>query len=123
MAASKYYQINEQSNTNGSIEIHSNVFKVIAQNAALEIDGVARLLDSITQQIADSFNQKKHRHGVEVEFDENGLSIDVYVSLRAGHAINEVAEKIQANIHQTVYHMTAVKPSEIYVHVVNIEFA
>ena len=123
MAASKYYQINENSKASGSIEIHSNVFKVIAHNAVMEVDGVARMFESITQNIADSFNQKKHRHGVEVEFEESGLSIDVYVSLKAGHAINEVAEKIQSNIHQTIYHMTAVKPSEIYVHVVNIEFA
>jgi len=123
MAASKYYQINEENKTNGSIEIHSNVFKVIAHNATVEVEGVARMLESLSQNIADSFNQKKHRQGVEVEFDENGLTIDVYVSLKAGHAINEVAEKIQSNIHQTIYHMTAVKPAEIYVHVVNIEFA
>ncbi|MCL1951116.1 MAG: Asp23/Gls24 family envelope stress response protein [Turicibacter sp.] len=122
MAVSKYYQISETSNAIGSTLIHTNVFRVIAHNATMEVEGVARMLDGVSQNIADSFNQKKHRHGVEVEFDENGLVIDVYVSLKAGHAINAVAEKIQSNIHQMVYHMTAVKPAEIYVHVVNIEF-
>ena len=39
-----------------------------------------------------------------------------------GYAINEVAEKIQKNIHQMIYHMTSVKTSEIYVHVVSIDF-
>ena len=33
---------------------------------------------------------------------ENGLTIDVYVSIKAGYAINEVAEKIQKNIHQMI---------------------
>ena len=65
---------------------------------------------------------KKHRNGVEVEFDANGLVIDVYVSIKAGYSINEVAEKIQRNIHQMIYHMTSVKTSEIYVHVVSIDF-
>ena len=61
------------------------------------------------------------RFGV-VEFDENGLVIDVYVSIKVGYAINEVAEKIQKNIHLMIYHMTSVKTSEIYVHVVSIDF-
>ena len=56
------------------------------------------------------------------QFDENGLTIDVYVSIKAGYAINEVAEKIQKNIHQMIYHMTSVKTFEIYVHVVSIDF-
>lgn len=123
MAAAKYYQINETTRNNGSIEIHSNVFKVIAQNAAMEVEGVSRLFESITQKIADSFNTKKHSQGIEVEFEDEGLTIDVYVSLKAGYAINDVAEKIQANIHQMIYHMTEVKPAEIYIHVVNIEFS
>jgi len=95
---------------------------VIAHNATAEIEGVSKMFESISQSIADTFNSKKHRNGVEVEFDENGLTIDVYVSIKAGYAINEVAEKIQKNIHQMIYHMTSVKTFEIYVHVVSIDF-
>ena len=95
---------------------------MIAHNATAEIDGVSKMFESISQSIADTFNSKKHRNGVEVEFDENGLVVDVYVSIKVGYAINEVAEKIQKNIHQMIYHMTAVKTSEIYVHVVSIDF-
>ena len=92
---------------------------MIAHNATAEIEGVSKMFESISQSIADTFNSKKHRNGVEVEFDENGLVIDVYVSIKVGYAINEVAEKIQKNIHQMIYHMTSVKTSEIYVHVVD----
>ena len=122
MAVSKYYQVNETNKGLGNIEIHSQVFRVIATNATAEVDGVSKMFESISQSIADSFNGKKHRTGVEIEFDETGLTIDVYVSLKAGFAINEVAEKIQTNIHEMIYHMTSVKTSEIYVHVVSIDF-
>jgi len=122
MAVSKYYQINETNQGMGNIEIHSQVFRVIAHNATAEVDGVSKMFESIPQSIADSFNGKKHRSGVEIEFDESGLTIDVYVSIKAGYAINEVAEKIQGNIHQMIFHMTSVKTSEIYVHVVSIDF-
>jgi len=122
MAASKYYQINEANQEMGSIEIHSQVFRVIAHNATSEVEGVSNMFESISQAIADSFNGKKHRSGVEIEFDETGLNVDVYVSIKAGYSINQVAEKIQANIHQLIYHMTSVKTSGVYVHVVSIDF-
>jgi len=122
MAISKYYRINEENQKMGNIEIHSQVFRVIAHNATSEVEGVSKMFESIPQSIADSFNGKKHRNGIEIEFDEAGLSIDVYVSIKAGYPINEVAEKIQANIHQMIYHMTSVKPNEIYVHVISIDF-
>ena len=95
---------------------------MIAHNATAEIEGVSKMFESISQSIADTFNSKKHRNGVEVEFDESGLTIDVYVGIKAGYTINEVAEKIQKNIHQMIYHMTSVKTHEIYVHVVSIDF-
>ena len=109
MAVSKYYKIEEANQEIGNIEIHSQVFEVIAHNATAEIEGVSKMFESISQSIADTFNSKKHRNGVEVEFDANGLVIDVYVSIKAGYSINEVAEKIQRNIHQMIYHMTSVK--------------
>ena len=106
MAVSKYYRIEEANQEIGNIEIHSQVFEVIAHNATAEIEGVSKMFESISQSIADTFNSKKHRNGVEVEFDENGLVIDVYVSIKVGYAINEVAEKIQKNIHQMIYHIS-----------------
>ena len=122
MAVSKYYTINEV-NEVGNIGIHTQVFEVIALNACEEVEGVSKTYESLSQTIADTFNSKKHRHGVEVDFVEGQLVVDVYVSIKAGHTINEVARNVQKNIHQMIYHMTSVKTSEIYVHVVSIDFA
>jgi uncharacterized alkaline shock family protein YloU len=120
--AAKYYKINEANQEMGSIEINSQVFRVIAHNATIEVEGVSKTFESISQTISDAFNSKKHRSGVEVEFEDSGLNVDVYVTIKSGYPINEVAEKIQANIHQMIYHMTSVKTSEIYIHVVSIDF-
>ncbi len=122
MAVSKYYTINE-TNEIGNVGVHSQVFEVIAANACTEVDGVSKMFDSLPQTITDTFNTKKHRHGVEVDMTEAGLVVDVYVSIKSGYTINEVAENIQKNIHQMIYHMTSVKTSEVYVHVVSIDFA
>ncbi len=122
MAVSKYYTINETTEI-GSVGIHTQVFEVIASNACLEVEGVSKTFDSLSQTIADTFNTKKHRNGVEVDFTEDGLVVDVYVSIKSGYTINEVAKNIQQNIHQMIYHMTSVKTDEIYVHVVSIDFA
>ncbi|MGL4336407.1 MAG: Asp23/Gls24 family envelope stress response protein [Turicibacter sp.] len=122
MAVSKYYRVEESTQEIGKIEIHSQVFEVIAHNATAEIEGVSKMFESISQSIADTFNSKKHRNGIEIEFNDEGLTVDVYVSIKAGYTINEVAEKIQKNIHQMIYHMTSVKANEIFVHVVSIDF-
>ena len=66
MAVSKYYRIEEANQEIGNIEIHSQVFEVIAHNATAEIEGVSKMFESISQSIADTFNSKKHRNGVEV---------------------------------------------------------
>ena len=47
MAVSKYYRIEEANQEIGNIEIHSQVFEVIAHNATAEIEGVSKMFESI----------------------------------------------------------------------------
>ena len=119
--ASKYFLVSETST--GNISIHAQVFKAIAKGAIAEVDGVSQMFDSVTAAITEAFNTKKHRNGVEIEFENGGLVIDAYVNIKAGVSIAEVAKNIQERVHNTVYTMTGLKTKAVYVHVVSIDFA
>ena len=115
-------QINNDSNELGKIKINPQVFQLIAHRATSEIEGVSNILENIPQSITGIFNRKKQLSGINVDFNEAKLTIDVYVNIKAGISINEIAEKIQSNIHQMILQMTSIKTNEINVYIISLDF-
>ena len=102
--------------------VSEQAFVAIVTKATLEVEEISQMYDSISPKVSDLFNSKKHKTGVEIEFDDDGMIIDIYVNLKDGTNIVKVAEKIQENVHNTIIQMAAIKPKMIYVHIVSIDF-
>ncbi|GAA0331498.1 Asp23/Gls24 family envelope stress response protein [Oceanobacillus sp. FSL W7-1293] len=105
----------------GSVQIVPEVLEVIAGLAATEVDGVKSMHGSFATGVAEKFGKKSHGKGVRVELTDNGAIIDIYVILKFGKSIPEVAAKLQTNIKQNIQTMTSIQVEEVNVHVAGIQ--
>lgn len=106
----------------GKVEISPEVIEVIANIASSEVDGVASLRGNFAVGVAEKLGRKSHSKGVKVELAEEGILIDIFVNMKYGSSIPDVAKKIQENVRHALWTMTALEPAQVNVHVVGITF-
>ena len=106
----------------GKVEIAPEVIEVIAGIAAAEVEGVAQMRGTFATGVAERLGRKSHGKGIKVELADEGIKVDVYCFLNFGVSIPSVAQKIQDNIRQALYNMTALEVQEVNVHIVGIQF-
>jgi len=93
----------------GCIHISEEVLATIASGAAVEVEGVSGLMNLATKKTAAK--------GVRLAVDEEGTVIDLYVMVCYGHAIPEVADKVQTAVASAVEAMTGFAVKAVNVHV------
>ena len=98
----------------GCIHISEDVLAAVSAAAASEVDGICGMLNVATKKTAAK--------GVRVTVEEDSAVIDLYVMLRYGYAIPEVAEKIQNAVASAVEAMTGFVVKAVNVHVGGISF-
>ena len=99
----------------GCIHISEDVLASIAAGAAAEVEGISGLMNLAAK--------KSNARGVRLSVDdEEGAVIDLYVMIRYGYAIPEVAEKIQNAVSGAIESMTGFAAKAVNVHVGGVSF-
>lgn len=106
----------------GKVELAPEVLEVIVGIATAEVEGVADMRGNFASGVAEKFGRTVHGKGVKIDYNENGLFIDVYCSVGYGSTVPAVAREIQQNVRQSVFNMTAIEPEEVNVHITGIQF-
>ena len=118
MADSKEYMIHQEEA--GTIQISEDVLASIASNAALETEGVSALMSA---NVADLMGVKKMTSkGVKVELDGENIVVNLFILLRYGCAVSEVAQKVQSSVFAALEGMTGFQVNAVNVHVGGISF-
>lgn len=103
---------------NGTINIAEDVVAAIVADAIREIEGVGAMSQNVTEQLSG----KKAVRGVRVEEEGEAVVIDLYLMVRYGYAIPEVARKVQESVSGAVGGMTGFPVKVVNVHVGGISF-
>ena len=111
-----------EENSVGAIRIASDVVATIASMAASEIPGVAGMSGGITSGLAQMLGRKQMTKGVKVDVNENDAALDIYVIVKYGVAIGDVAKQVQEGVKATVESMTGLACREVNVHVQGVAF-
>ena len=98
----------------GCIHISQDVLASIAAGAVSEVEGISGMMNLATKKSA--------ARGVRLSVDDDGASVDLYVMIRYGYAIPEVAEKIQAAVANAIESMTGFTVKAVNVHVGGVSF-
>ncbi len=111
----------DENETKDNVTYKKNVVVSIVSLATQEINGIASLNRSSVSSIKNVF--KKDKRGIIVDFEENQVAIDVYVNVKFGYSVKDVAFRVQENIKSSVESMTEFKVSAVNVHVVGVTFS
>jgi len=120
MADNKEYWASKQEQ--GSVRISEDVVASIASLAASEVDGVSSLTSGIGGDIAELLGKKSLSKGVKIQFLGDEVVIDIFLLVKYGYVISEVASKIQDNVTSAIESMTGLKVSAANIHVTGITF-
>ena len=111
-----------QNDNEGSINISEDVVAAIASGAIGEVEGVSSMMTTMTEQLTEQFMGKKPTRGVHMEVQDGEITLDVYLIVKYGFAIPELAAKVQDAVISAVASMTGFSVKAVNVHVGGISF-
>lgn len=106
----------------GAIKIAEEVVSIIAGLAATEIDGIAGMSGGVVGGIAEMLGRKNFSKGVKVEVGEREAAVDLFIIVKYGARIPDVALAAQENIKRAIETMTGLSVVEVNVHVQGVSF-
>ena len=104
----------------GNIRIADDVVKTIAAKAAADVEGVYKLAGGVVDEVSKILGKKRPTNGIKVEVGEVECSIEVYLVIKYGYRIPEVAEEVQKAVLEEVSNLTGLKVVEVNVYVQNV---
>lgn len=109
-------------NVLGIIHIADEVVSIIAGLAATEVEGVAGMSGGIAGGIAEILGRKNFSKGVKVEVGEKEAAIDLYIIVKYGVRIPDIALNVQEAVKAAIENMTGLSTVEVNVHVQGVGF-
>ena len=106
----------------GAIRIADEVVSIIAGLAATEVEGIAGMSGGIAGGIAEMLGRKNFAKGVQVEVGEKEAAVDLYIIVKYGVRIPDIALAAQENVKQAIETMTGLTVVEVNVHVQGVSF-
>lgn len=102
----------------GTCVISEEVIATIACTAAVEVPGVASMgqRPDIRAIISGGTNSKS----VKVQNSESAMALDVYIHIRKGFRIPDVAEQVQHSVKVAVQSMTGKPVTKVNIHIVGL---
>jgi gls24 protein len=104
----------------GNIRIADDVVKTIAAKAAADVEGVYKLAGGVVDEVSKILGKKRPTNGIKVEVGEVECSIEVYLVIKYGYKIPEVAEEVQKAVLEEVSKLSGLKVVEVNVYVQNV---
>ena len=86
----------------GTIRVADEVVSIIAGLATTEVDGIAGMSGGIAGGIAEILGRKNFSKGVKVEVGEKEAAVDLYIIVKYGIRIPEVALAAQENVKRAI---------------------
>ena len=105
---------------NGSINISEEVIAAIAVGAVRDVEGVSGMMTNLGGSVTDLVNKKnaqKGAKGVKIDMTGTALVLDLYLTVKFGIPIPEVAENAQKAVASAVEAMTGCSVGAVNIHV------
>ncbi len=108
----------------GVVKINDDVIATIVAMALAEVKGIRPATGgSFMEELAEKLGKKPTPKGVKIEVDEDGVSVDLSITVEYGMKIPNLVWEVQEKIKETVEEMTGYKVKEVNVTVQGVHFA
>lgn len=105
----------------GQVTFANEVIAIIAALAASETPGIAGMSGSAMSGLGEMLGRKNLTKGVKVEVGTEEAAVDVFVVVKYGFRIQDVASAIQNNVRNGIETMTGLRVVEVNVYVQGID--
>lgn len=105
----------------GNISVSSEVIAKIAGLAALEIEGVVGLKETIASGIAKLIGKEGSSGGVAVTIENDQVVIEMNIVAQYGSPIPEVSFRVQQNVKEAVEKMTGKNVVAVNVNISDVQ--
>ena len=107
----------------GNIKISIDVVSTIAGVATMSCEGVYGMAGTLAGDIAERLGAKRNPNkGVKVDMNETSASVDLYIIVKYGVRIPELAWGIQENVKKNIESMTGLKVDKVNIHIEGVNF-
>ncbi len=103
--------------------ITDDALAVIAGIAASEVPGVAGMSSGMAGGIAEALGRVNLSKGVKVVTRENNTTVDLYVIVRYGYRIPDLAFEIQEYVKQQIEEQAGIIVENIHIHVQGVDYS
>ena len=114
--------VTDEDSFKDNVTYKKHVVISIVSLATQEISGIASISRKPVSAIKSAFSKNINR-GIIVDFENNNAKIDVFVNVKFGCSVKDVAFRVQENIKSSVESMTEYKVEAVNVHVVGVNFS
>ncbi|QUL98930.1 MAG: Asp23/Gls24 family envelope stress response protein [Candidatus Fermentithermobacillus carboniphilus] len=104
------------------VKISDEVIAAIASVAASQVQGVAAMSGNLVGDLGAILGRKNVARGVRVTTNEKDVVLDLYLNIKYGARIPEVAYKVQESVKRSVEGMTDLKVSQVNIHIQGVTF-
>ncbi|MEX0975140.1 MAG: Asp23/Gls24 family envelope stress response protein [Bacillota bacterium] len=105
------------------VKISDDVIAAIASVAASQVQGVAAMAGNIVGDIGGAILGRKYTaKGVRVASADKDVTLDLYLAVKYGARIPELAFKVQESVKKSVEGMTDLKVSQVNIHIQGVTF-
>ena len=105
----------------GKVQIADEVVAIIAGLAATEVEGVASMAGTITNELVGKLGMKNHSKGVTVDVLENVVCVNLNQNLEYGYSIPETCRKVQDKVKTAIENMTGLQVSDVNISIASVE--
>ena len=104
----------------GEVQIADDVVAMIAELAALEVDGVTSMAGNATNELLSKVGVKGMHKGARVEVIDRIVSVELAVNLKYGYNIPTVSGKIQEKVKNAIETMTGLTVADVNIRITGV---
>lgn len=103
--------------------ITDEAIAVMAGVAASEVKGVAGMSGGFAGGIAEVFGRRNPSKGVKVVTKNDVTTVDLYVVVRYGYRIPDLAFEIQENVKNTIESLSGISVDAVNIHIQGVDYS
>lgn len=109
----------------GNIHIAEEVIAAISVGAVREVEGVSGMMvgGSVADLAGGKKSAQKNVRGVKIHMGDAAMTLDVYLAVKYGYPIPEVAARVQNAVGSSVEAMTGCCVNAVNVHISGVMLA
>ncbi|MFR1519108.1 MAG: Asp23/Gls24 family envelope stress response protein [Clostridia bacterium] len=103
--------------------ITDEAIAVMAGVAASEVKGVASMSGGFAGGIAEVFGRRNLSKGVKVVTKNDVTTVDLYVVVKYGYRIPDLAYEIQENVKDTIESLSGISVDAVNIHIQGVDYS